>query len=322
MRNSTLTPVKDLAISTFVLICLLLLTTTAFAQQATANAQTEAGDVASLSNSASVLATPTTPAKSQPPFSLLTKRAEGASSARSPQATSGDDGWQFEIRPYAWLAGIYGTVRVNNQTAQVGADASAVLGMLDFVAQAQVEAIKGNWRIMFDENYANLGTTGTGPLGNVTVQVEPTMNIFEFGASYTAVSVKNKNATSTEPLPPVFTAEILGGGRFFRMKLELQANNLAPVEGSRNLIGPFVGNRFKVSPSKAVTLIGKYTVGGSGAGSNFAWSADGLVDLRLKKGFSIGGGYRALGINGDKPSNAVGFDGVMRGLILTMTLYR
>jgi hypothetical protein len=183
-------------------------------------------------------------------------------------------------------------------------------------------AIKGNWRIMIDEDYVNLGTTTTGPLGNVTADVEPTMNILEFGVSYTAVSVPSKKATSAESLPPVFTAEILGGGRFFHQKFAVQANNAAPVEGSRSLLGPFVGNRFKVRPNKAVTLVGQYTVGGSGAGSNTAWSAEGLVDLRLRRAFSIGGGYRALGMNGDKPSNTVGFNGVMRGLIFTMTLYR
>ena len=193
--------------------------------------------------------------------------------------------------------------------------------MLDFAAAVQVEAIKGRWRIMLDENYANLGTTGTGPLGIVTLDVQPTINIFEFGASYTFVKIANKNATASEPLPPVFTAEVLGGGRFFHLGLGLQANNNPPQEGSRNLVGPFVGNRFKVSPHKAVTLIGKYTVGGSGAGSNFAWSADALMDLRLKKGFSLGGGYRWLGMNADDPSNRIGFDGTMRGLMLSMTLY-
>jgi len=59
-----------------------------------------------------------------------------------------------------------------------------------------------------------------------------------------------------------------------------------------------------------------------GVGSNFAWSADALVDFRLKKNFSIGGGYRWLGLNSDDLSNRVGFDGTLRGLILTFTVYR
>src|SRR4051812_27562838 len=266
---------------------MLLLAAAAFAQEAIDSGQKTTKNI-SVSCCPSDSATMATSAESQPTGSLFaltapTKRTESAGSAHSPQASGDTDKWHFEIRPYIWLAGVYGKVRVGNMTAETGEDSSSVLGMLDFAAAAQVEAIKGRWRIMFDENYVNLGTEGTGPLGNVTVDVQPTKNIFESGASYIFAKVPNKTATASEPLPPVFTAEVLGGGRFFHLGLGFQANNNPPVEGSRNLIGPFVGNRFKVSPHKAVTLIGQYTVGGSGAGSNFAWSADALLDLRLKK---------------------------------------
>ncbi|MGH9880800.1 MAG: hypothetical protein ACRD6N_05140 [Pyrinomonadaceae bacterium] len=253
---------------------------------------------------------------------IAAERKENSTLTNLPQASGGSEGWQLEIRPYLWLAGIDGTLRIRNTTAEVGKGSADVLGMLDFAAAAQVEAIRGNWRLMFDENYVNLGTTGTGPLGNVTIKVEPTMNIFEFGASYMVVAVPNKNATATDPLPPVFSAEIFGGGRFFHLGLGLEPSNGAAVEGSRNLVGPFVGNRFKVSPNKVVTLIGKYTVGGSGAGSQFAWSAEGLVDLRVKKRLSLSGGYRVLGMKADKPENSVGFDGQLRGLIFAATFYR
>lgn len=303
---------------------LLLFATSGFSQEVSGSTQNGTPQAAVTSNDTVGSAATTSPLKVQPSksnLSLFTKAVETPGFPRKPQA-SDPENWQFEIRPYIWLAGLYGTLRVNNTTAQVGQDSASVLGMLDFAAAAQVEAIKGNWRIMLDENYANLGTTGTGPLGLVTVDAQPTINIFEFGASYTVVRVPNKNATATDPLPPVFTAEVLGGGRFFHLGLGLQANNNPPQEGSRNLVGPFIGNRFKVSPHKAVTLIGKYTVGGSGAGSNFAWSADALMDLRLKRGLSLGGGYRWLGMNADQPSNRVGFNGTMRGIIFTMTLYR
>jgi hypothetical protein len=237
-------------------------------------------------------------------------------------SNGGNDEWHFEFKPYAWLAAMNGTLRVGNQTAEVNASAGDLLGMLDFAAAVQVEAIKGRWRIIFDQNYMNLGTTGTGPLGISNIEVEPTLNIFEFGASYTFASVPNEDSTATDPLPPVFTAEVLGGGRYVRMKLELEPANLAPVEGSRNLIGPFGGARLKGMPHEKVSIIGEFTLGGSGAGSNFAWSAEGLVDWRINQQFSLFGGYRALGFNGNQASNTVGFDGHLRGLILGASIYR
>ena len=279
--------------------------------------------LSSTEGSTGALTTPATNSISRPNPStlLLAPKLE----SRKPESTPSifdAEGWGFEVRPYIWLAGIDGRLRVGNLQAETGKSSSDVLGMLDFAAAAQVEASKGRWRLMFDENYVNLGTTGTGPLGNVSIEVEPTMNIFEFGGSYTLVAVENKKATADEPLPPVFTAEVLGGGRLFHLGLELEPANTAPVEGSRNFVGLFVGNRFKASPHKAITLIGKYTIGTSGAGSNTAWSAEGLVDLRLKRSFSVAGGYRALGLNTDEPNNRIGFNGTLRGLIFTMTLYR
>jgi hypothetical protein len=311
---------------------MLLLAATAFAQQTAGNGEKTAKDI-DVSNRTSDSAKRVTVAESRPRTVAPVILFENARSARPvppPLPANDDDAWHFEVRPYIWAAGIYGTLRVGNETAETGKGSSSVLGMLDFAAAVQVEAIKGRWRIMIDENYVNLGTDATGPGGLVTFDVQPTQNIFEFGGSYMFAEVPNDKSTTAEPLPPAFTAEALAGVRWFHLGLRLQRTTTAsplalpppPVEGSRNLFGPFVGARLKGSLSKAVSLSGKFTVGGSGAGSNFAWSAEGLLDWRLKKSFSLGGGYRVLGMNADQPGNNVGFDGQMRGLVLNMTLYR
>lgn len=210
-------------------------------------------------------------------------------------------------------------LRVRNTTAHVQSSFSDVFKQLDFAFATQFEAIKGKWRLMLDENYVNLGTNGTGPLGN-PIEVEPTMNIFEFGASYEAVAVPNKRSTETEPLPPTFSAEILGGGRYVHFGLGLEPANRPQVEASRNLVDAFIGNRFKVRPHPAVTLIGKYTVGGGG--SNFTATVTGLVDFRFRKNMSAWGGYQLLDTNADQSTNVVGFNGQMRGLIFGMTMYK
>jgi hypothetical protein len=194
---------------------MLLMAATASAQGETASVQKTAKDIG-VSNvpadsMTTIAATDSLPRVSQPALAAPVKRTESDDSARSPLPANGDPTWRFEIRPYIWTAGVYGTLRVGSTTAQTGKGSSSVLGMLDFAAASQVEAINGRWRIMFDKNYVNLGTSGTGPAGNVTVDVQPTMNIFEFGGSYTALAVRNKKVTATEPLPPIFRAEILGG---------------------------------------------------------------------------------------------------------------
>ena len=315
-NNQFLTPLLAFAVS-----LLISITTSGQEPAATATSGTVASAV--VEKKFEFAATTTTSSKSFEKLNLFSKRSPGEFVVPSPQS-SDDEEMHIEIRPYVWLAGIYGTLRVENRTASTGSgtDSGSLLGMLDFAAAAQVEVSKGRWRLILDENYVNLGTTGTGPLGLVTIGVQPTMNIFEFGGSYTFASIPNDKATSADPLPPVLTAEVLGGGRWFHLGLGLEPENADPVEGSRNLLGAFIGNRVKVSPHPAITLIGKYTVGTAGVGSNFAWSADALADFRWKKGFSIGGGYRWLGLNADDGSNRVGFDGTLRGLVLSLTLYR
>jgi hypothetical protein len=159
-----------------------------------------------------------------------------------------------------------------------------------------------------------------GLTGFVSVDVQPTLNIFEGGVAFMAADIPNKESSSASPLPPVFSAEILGGLRSLRMNLELKPSIGNSVEGSGHILDGFIGNRFKFRPHPAVTLIGKYTVGGGG--SNFSYSAAGLVNVRFKKGLSATAGYQVLGINADQSGNTVGFNGQLRGLLLGLTFHR
>ena len=236
----------------------------------------------------------------------------------APQADS--NGWRFEVSPYLWAAALEGDLRVRNTTTNVESSFSDLLKQLDFAFATRFEAKKGRWRLMLDENYMNLGTTGSGPLGRRTVEVEPTLNFFEFGGSYEVVSIENDESTSDKPLPPIFSVEILGGGRYTHFGLGLEPQNAEEVEASRNLVDAFVGNRFQYRPRPAVTLIGKYTVGGGG--SNDTETVTGLVDLRFRKSLSVWFGYQYLHMNSDQSSNTVGFNGSLRGLILGATLHR
>ena len=236
----------------------------------------------------------------------------------TPAQSTDTDGWHFEIAPYVWLAGLHGNLRVRNNNVEVDSSPGDLLKQLDFAFAGQFEADKGRVKFILDENYVNLGATGVGALGQVT-DVQPTLNIFEFGGSYAPVVIANKNSTSSAPLPPTFSLEIVGGGRYTHFGLGLDRPNFS-AEGSRNIVDAFIGNRVKVRPTPAITLIGKYTVGGGG--SHFAWTAAGLVDYRWKPSFSMWGGYQLLDMDADQASNTVGFNGRLRGVILGFTMYR
>jgi hypothetical protein len=236
-----------------------------------------------------------------------------------PQGDTDPEKWSFEVSPYIWAAALKGDLRVRNTTAHVDASFSDIFHNLDFSIATAAEAIKGKWRVLIDENYINLGMTGTGPLGETT-DVQPTLNFFEVGASYAPVIIRNKNSTANEPLPPVFSLEVLGGLRYTHFGLGLQRGTNPAIEGSRNLVDFFGGNRFKIRPHPKVTLIEKYTLGGGG--SNFAWTFTSTVDYRFRKCLSAWGGYQVLSMDADDPSNVIGFDGQLRGLIFGVTIHK
>jgi hypothetical protein len=176
----------------------------------------------------------------------------------------GSDSWHFEITPYLWAPQLEGNLRIRDTDVRVGASGGDLIKALDFALAFRVEAHKGKFGVFADENYVNLGTEGTRRNGN-TLGVEPSMNIFEGGAIYAPVIIANKDTSSTEPLPPVFTLEILGGVRVFYLGLDLIPTNLSPVSGSRTIVDAFIGNRLSYRPVPKVTLSAKYSVGGGGS---------------------------------------------------------
>jgi hypothetical protein len=234
------------------------------------------------------------------------------------RAASDNDRWRFESAPYLWLAGIKGDLRVGNNSVHVDQSAGDLLKQLDFAFATRAEFWKRRFGILIDENYVNLGTTGTGPLG-VPTDVQPTTNIFEIGPSFELFAAPNKESTDSKPLPPVFSVEVLGGMRYMHNGLGLTRPNFS-AEGSTNIVDGFIGNRFKVRPAPPFTLIGKWTVGGGG--SDLVWTLSGLADFRFKKSVSIWGGYQVYDIDTDKPGRSVAFNGQMRGLILGATIYK
>jgi hypothetical protein len=241
---------------------------------------------------------------------------EPAAKAKAHSSSTSSDEWHFEVTPYLWAAALKGNLRVRDTTVRVDSSFSDILDMLDFAFATRVEAQKGRWGIHVDENYINLGTTGTlnGPL-RTPYEVEPTVNIFEIGPSYTLYAVPGDDSS----MPDKFSVEALGGLRWFHLGLGLETTN-ATREGSRNIIDGFAGGRVKFRPHPKFTLSTKATIGGGGSDS--AWTANVLADYQFHRSFSVMGGYQVLDMNADDPGNAVGFDGRLQGIILGLTYHR
>jgi len=228
-----------------------------------------------------------------------------------------ESAWHLEVTPYLWMPKIEGNLRLNNQLVRIDSSASNLAGSLDFIIGTRVEAKYGKWGLFVDEDYMNLGATGTAPGPLATVyNVQPTLNIFEVGPSFTAFAVGNTE--NGDPMPDVFTIEVLGGMRWTHLGLGLTTAT-TQAEGSRNIIDGFVGARVRGRPHPRFMLGGGYTIGGGG--SRMAWTANFTGDFQFHRNMSFSGGYQVLDMDADDTNNVVGFNGRLRGLIFGFTFH-
>ena len=302
------------------LVLVLVISISAFGQQT--NETTKVTGTGATDTSRVLPITPSTIAKFDVP-KVSTAKVDlespvAAKTVTSASSSSTSDEWHYEITPYIWLAGITGNLRVRDTTVRIDSSGGDVLSQVDFAFATHFEAHKNRIGFFVDENYVNLGTSGLGngpgPL-LIPYDVQPTMNIFEVGPSYTIYALPNEDSS----LPDVFSVEALGGLRWFHLGLGLTAGN-NHAEGSRNLVDGFGGGRIKFRPHPKWTLIGKATIGGGGSQS--AWTATGLLDYQFHRNFSVNGGYQVLDMNADNSSNVVGFDGRLKGIIMGLTIHR
>ena len=60
-------------------------------------------------------------------------------------APAADDGWEFTLSPYAWAAGLNGSVGIGNVVSEVDLSFGDILENLDIGAMLHFEARKGRW---------------------------------------------------------------------------------------------------------------------------------------------------------------------------------
>jgi hypothetical protein len=93
-------------------------------------------------------------------------------------ASSSQDGWQFSLTPYLWLAGQSGNVRIGQVIPGQNVDAhfSNIWQDLDFGVMGTFEARKDRWAIIVDGFYVNVSTTSDpilgGRLGTARLQLD------------------------------------------------------------------------------------------------------------------------------------------------------
>jgi hypothetical protein len=230
------------------------------------------------------------------------------STAYSQDSTGGDD-WSFELAPlYLWGTSITGDMTLKGNPAEVDAGLGDIFDNLNGFFTIHFDtAWKQKVGGFADVAYGSLEASKDTPLDG-TITPKLTMFISELAGFYRL----NKGAHKLD---------FFGGIRYTDIDGKLEFSGpLGTQKGSESWVDPMFGLLWKWRFADKWAFRARGDIGGFGAGSDFAWSAAGLVDWRPWKHVGFWFGYRALYQDyktGSDPEEFA-FDATMHGPIIAL----
>jgi len=242
--------------------------------------------------------------------------------------------WRFEIAPYAWISGTYGTVDVDGYTARLDVTPYDLLSAVfdgDALAAAGFFSVGYERWTVFADIYGGGGRQDVRqdiptPFCTLTVDARDRMRfvIGDFALSYRLLEL---------PLPErrrPFDLGVYAGARWMHLGNQL-TGGVAVVGGksysgetaaTRNFADPIIGVRWSLPVLDSVTTTFRGDIGGFGASSKIDWGLVGDVRWWLSwRPWStepyLSAGYRAVGFE-RSPSTNVEMDLQLRGPLMGM----
>ena len=222
----------------------------------------------------------------------------GGSSAWASDSTS--DEWSFTVAPYLWAVGMDGDVgvagfktSVNDSFIDVMQDSDSVLAFMgDFSAS------KGPWTFFVSPTWAKIGSDDES-FGPLKADITETITIIGFGTKYRVAewSLADVPGGSPEWANQMVTFDLLAGGRYTHLDIELDFKRIGTRDKSKDWVDPFVGAVTQIGLTDKLSFRVRADVGGFGVGSDLSWHSVGLLGYNVRP-FGLDGtlaaGYRAL----------------------------
>jgi len=223
-------------------------------------------------------------------------------SSVSAEEKPAENAWEFSVTPYLWAISLSGDVTVKGLEVDVDLSFRDIWDELNIGIMVEYEARKGKWGFWGNTVYSNLGDNNvSGPRG--LTDIDPTIKTLWQGlggfyrlGTWDLADVPGKKT-------PSVTVDTYFGIRYTHLDIKIDFDGilrgrLNRVSKNKDWVEPLIGARsiWVLSDRWIATLAGD--IGGFGAGSDFAWSAGGLIGYR----FDLFGndnarvlvGYRAL----------------------------
>ncbi len=230
-----------------------------------------------------------------------------------PVARGADDDFSLSITPYAWFAGVSGTVGVRGVKTTEDVTFCDVYNQSDSLVGIFGRA-EGRFRrfgLYVDGGYAQISKDHvTGPLGLADIDVTQNITVIDFGLMYRLIDWRQDDSR--------FALDATVGGRYWAMEIELDPARLPlTLSGDQDWIDPTVGLRSTIGIGRRWEVVLGGDVGGFDAASQFTWSAVGTIGYVFNIGrveSSIFAGYKAIG--DDYTDGGFTWDTVLHGPIV------
>jgi hypothetical protein len=228
-------------------------------------------------------------------FSLLSFfLAEQAITPTAHSATSEKDNWNFQLAPYAWLAGQQGTLATLPGLPSVDVDIDFyddILGNINGTVMFAGEARKDRFGAALDVSFTNIEVDGS------------TANPY-----FTSVSSRTKTwMVSTAAFYRLLATEndffdLLAGVRYWSVdsKIALRGGSVGErsTDNKEDWYDPIIGAKgLKTFGGSKFFTSGVLVIGGFGAGSDFMWDANINLGYQWTKSISTTIGYRYLDVD-------------------------
>jgi hypothetical protein len=205
------------------------------------------------------------------------------------------DQWQYSLTPYLWFLSLDGDVTVKGIETSPSVDFHEIFENLDIGLMAEGEIRKGRIGVYANVVYAELGAKDE--IGPIEIKADATTVWAGAGAYYRfgpwALDPKKGLAG------PKVVVDPYAGARFTYLDTKLKIRHGGrQVDANQSWVDPVIGVRtlWPLTSRFSVTAAGD--IGGFGAGSDFTWSAVGLVgysfSLLGENNAKVLAGYRAL----------------------------
>lgn len=218
---------------------------------------------------------------------LIACMTSGAAKAQTDLAAPAADGWEFNVTPYLWLAGLGGKVTTQRGTsASFNQSFGDVLSHLNAALMLTADAQYQRWVVMTDFDYASMSATTD----------RKSEYIGESGAtvtSYIGTITGGYRLIDT----PAYTLDGMAGLRVMSIDTKFNfSGGLIPAMAFYNgdtWVNPIVAARGKLLLGDGFFLNG-YADIGAGGNNDLTWQLYGGAGYTINPQFSAYAGYRYL----------------------------